>query len=333
MNLYKDGGYLRKLIFTLSSVNAVLNALVIAIFMEPEIIVLYKPDGTPGIMGSRWWYLVYVALPVLVSALFSIKVIAKEKANAKQNKDQSSDPIEEILYGKLPHNYNTLMMIVWILAIISWIMTGIALNNIENISVILPSIIVIMLSAVTVFITSIYNSAAPNSVCGIKLPEGLKECAKLPEPIYTPSTKADLGDHDENISFEQSVAYLEERFPGKGQEYAEKLRDLTIALYKKCADYALEKGIIIADTKFEFGLDENGNIVLGDEMLTPDSSRFWPLDGYEPGKSQPSFDKQLARDYISSHPECNYTLPQEIVDQTIAIYLDGYRRLTGEELK
>ena len=169
MNLYKDGGYLRKLIFTLSSVNAVLNALVIAIFMEPEIIVLYKPDGTPGIMGSRWWYLVYVALPVLVSALFSIKVIAKEKANAKQNKDQSSDPIEVILYGKLPHNYNTLMMIVWILAIISWIMTGIALNNIENISVILPSIIVIMLSAVTVFITSIYNSAAPNSVCGIKL--------------------------------------------------------------------------------------------------------------------------------------------------------------------
>ncbi|MBO6159841.1 MAG: phosphoribosylaminoimidazolesuccinocarboxamide synthase [Firmicutes bacterium] len=170
------------------------------------------------------------------------------------------------------------------------------------------------------------------TVCGIKLPEGLQECAKLPEPIYTPSTKADLGDHDENISFEQSVSYLEARFPGKGQEYAEKLRDLTIALYKKCADYALERGIIIADTKFEFGLDENGNIVLGDEMLTPDSSRFWPLDGYEPGKSQPSFDKQLARDFIASHPECDYTLPQNVVDETIAIYLDGYKRLTGKEL-
>ena len=170
------------------------------------------------------------------------------------------------------------------------------------------------------------------TVCGIRLPEGLLECAKLPEPIYTPSTKAEIGDHDENISFDESVEYLEKRFPGKGLEYAEKLRDLTIALYKKCADYALERGIIIADTKFEFGLDENGNVVLGDEMLTPDSSRFWPLDGYEPGKGQPSFDKQLARDYIASHPECDYTLPQEIVDQTIAIYLDGYKRLTGKEL-
>ena len=170
------------------------------------------------------------------------------------------------------------------------------------------------------------------TVCGIRLPEGLLECAKLPEPIYTPSTKAEIGDHDENISFDESVEYLEKRFPGKGLEYAEKLRDLTIALYKKCADYALERGIIIADTKFEFGLDENGNVVLGDEMLTPDSSRFWPLDGYEPGKGQPSFDKQLARDYIASHPECDYTLPQEIVDQTIAIYLDGYKRLTGKDL-
>ena len=170
------------------------------------------------------------------------------------------------------------------------------------------------------------------TVCGIRLPEGLLECAKLPEPIYTPSTKAELGEHDENISFEQSIDYLEKYFPGKGRFYAEQLRDLTIALYKKCADYALERGIIIADTKFEFGLDENGNVVLGDEMLTPDSSRFWPLDGYEPGKGQPSFDKQLARDYIASHPECDYTLPQEIVDQTIAIYLDGYKRLTGKDL-
>ena len=151
-------------------------------------------------------------------------------------------------------------------------------------------------------------------VCGIKLPEGLKESDKLPEPIYTPSTKAEIGDHDENISYEQSVEYLEKRFPGKGAEYAEKLKDCTIALYKKCADYALSKGIIIADTKFEFGLDEDGNIVLGDEMLTPDSSRFWPLDGYEAGHSQPSFDKQFARDWLKSHEGHNWTLPQEIVD-------------------
>ena len=115
-------------------------------------------------------------------------------------------------------------------------------------------------------------------VCGIELPEGLKESDKLPEPIYTPSTKAELGDHDENISFEQSVTHLEKYFPGRGQELAEKLRDNTIALYKKCAEYALSKGIIIADTKFEFGLDAEGNMVIGDEMLTPDSSRFWPAE-------------------------------------------------------
>ena len=170
------------------------------------------------------------------------------------------------------------------------------------------------------------------TVCGIKLPEGLKECSKLPEPIYTPSTKAELGDHDENISYEQSIDYLEKRFPGKGLEYASKLRDLTIALYKKCADYALTRGIIIADTKFEFGLDEEGNIVLGDEMLTPDSSRFWPAEGYEPGHSQPSYDKQFARDWLSSHPDNNWTLPQEVVDKTIAIYLEGYEKLTGKKL-
>jgi len=169
-------------------------------------------------------------------------------------------------------------------------------------------------------------------VCGIKLPEGLKESDKLPEPIYTPSTKAEIGDHDENISFEQSVDYLEKRFPGKGAEYAQKLKDYTIALYKTCADYALSKGIIIADTKFEFGLDEDGNIVIGDEMLTPDSSRFWPLDGYEAGHSQPSFDKQFARDWLKSHENHNWTLPQEIVDKTIEKYLDGYKRLTGKEL-
>ena len=137
----------------------------------------------------------------------------------------------------------------------------------------------------------------------------------------------------ENISFEQSIEYLEKRFPGKGAEYAQKLKDCTIALYKKCADYALSKGIIIADTKFEFGLDEDGNIVIGDEMLTPDSSRFWPLDGYEAGHSQPSFDKQFARDWLKANEGHNWTLPQEIVDKTIEKYLEGYRRLTGKELQ
>ena len=170
-------------------------------------------------------------------------------------------------------------------------------------------------------------------VCGIQLPEGLLESQKLPEPIYTPSTKAEIGDHDENISFEQSVEYLEKRFPGKGGEYASKLRDYTIALYKKCAEYALSRGIIIADTKFEFGLDENGNIVLGDEMLTPDSSRFWPADGYEPGHGQPSFDKQFARDWLKANPGNDWTLPQEIVDKTIAKYLQAYELLTGKPLE
>ena len=169
------------------------------------------------------------------------------------------------------------------------------------------------------------------TVCGITLPKGLKESEKLPEPIYTPSTKADLGDHDMNISFMESVEWLEDRFPGHGYEYAAKLKDLTLKLYKKCAEYALEKGIIIADTKFEFGLDENGEIVLGDEMLTPDSSRFWPLEGYEAGKSQPSFDKQFARDWLKAN-EHDWTLPQEIVDKTIEKYLQAYELLTGKPL-
>ncbi|MBO7708962.1 MAG: phosphoribosylaminoimidazolesuccinocarboxamide synthase [Lachnospiraceae bacterium] len=171
------------------------------------------------------------------------------------------------------------------------------------------------------------------TVCGIALPEGLKESDKLPEPIYTPSTKAEIGDHDENISYEQSIVHLEKYFPGKGEQYAAALRDATLALYKKCADYAFSRGIIIADTKFEFGLDENGNLVLGDEMLTPDSSRFWPADGYESGHGQPSFDKQFARDYLKAHPDCNWTLPQEIVDKTIAKYLQAYELLTGKALE
>ena len=170
------------------------------------------------------------------------------------------------------------------------------------------------------------------TVCGIKLPEGLKESDKLPEPIFTPSTKAEIGDHDENISYEQCEEHLEKYFPGRGRELAEKLRDNTIKLYKTCADYAAEHGIIIADTKFEFGLDEQGNMLIADEMLTPDSSRFWPADEYEPGHAQPSFDKQFARDWLKANPGNDWTLPQEIVDKTIAKYLQAYKMLTGEEL-
>lgn len=165
-------------------------------------------------------------------------------------------------------------------------------------------------------------------VCGIKLKAGLKESQKLSEPIYTPSTKAEIGDHDENISFEQSIDVIERDFPGHGKEYAEKIKDCTIALYKKCADYALERGIIIADTKFEFGVDENGKIVIGDEMLTPDSSRFWPAEGYEAGKSQPSFDKQFVRDWLKANPDSDYLLPQDVIDKTISKYQEAFDKLT-----
>ncbi|MBE5838578.1 phosphoribosylaminoimidazolesuccinocarboxamide synthase [Butyrivibrio sp.] len=171
------------------------------------------------------------------------------------------------------------------------------------------------------------------TVCGIKLPEGLKECGKLPEPIYTPSTKAEIGDHDENIDFERSIEVLEKAFPGHGREYATKIRDYTIALYKKCADYALTRGIIIADTKFEFGIDENGEVVLADEMLTPDSSRFWPVEGYEEGHDQPSFDKQFVRNYLKANPDCDYNLPSDVIDKTIAKYLEAYKLLTGKDLE
>ena len=169
-------------------------------------------------------------------------------------------------------------------------------------------------------------------VCGIKLPEGLQESQQLPEPIFTPSTKAEIGDHDENISYEKSIEVLERDYPGHGEEYAAKVRDLTIAVYKKCADYAREHGIIIADTKFEFGLDENGEIVLADEVLTPESSRFWPLEGYEVGKSQPSYDKQFVRDWLKANPDSDYKLPQDVIDKTIAKYKEAYTLLTGKEL-
>ena len=169
------------------------------------------------------------------------------------------------------------------------------------------------------------------TVCGIRLPEGLVKSEKLPEAIYTPSTKAEIGLHDENISYEQSVEVLEKQFPGKGEEYASKIKEYTLALYNKCADYALTKGIIIADTKFEFGLDEDGNVVLADEMLTPDSSRFWPLEGYQPGQGQPSFDKQFVRDWLKANPDSDYLLPQEVIDKTIAKYKEAYEMLTGKK--
>lgn len=173
------------------------------------------------------------------------------------------------------------------------------------------------------------NYKKDGTICGIRLPEGLEECEKLPEAIFTPSTKAPAGEHDMNISMEEGEEWIERTFPGKGKEYMERLRDLTLALYRKCADYALSKGIIIADTKFEFGLDREGNIVLGDEMLTPDNSRFWPLDGYAPGKGQPSYDKQFVRDYLKENP--GDVLPQEIIDKTIGKYVEAYELLTGEK--
>jgi len=177
------------------------------------------------------------------------------------------------------------------------------------------------------------NYLKDGTIAGLALPEGLKECGKLPEPLYTPSTKAEIGDHDENINFEQSAQVLEKMFPGKGQQYAETLRNSTIALYKKCADYALTRGIIIADTKFEFGLDEDGNVVLGDEMLTPDSSRFWPVAGYEEGHDQPSFDKQYVRNWLKENPDSGYDLPQDVIDRTIEKYKEAYQLLTGSEIE
>ena len=176
------------------------------------------------------------------------------------------------------------------------------------------------------------NYKKDGTICGMKLPEGLVECAKLPEPLYTPSTKAEIGDHDENINFEQSIVVLEKAFPGRGEEIATKIKDATIAVYKKCADYALSKGIIIADTKFEFGLDEEGNVLLADEVLTPDSSRFWRLDQYKPGEGQSSFDKQFVRTWLKANPDNNASLPQEVVDKTIALYKEAYTMLTGKEI-
>ncbi len=170
------------------------------------------------------------------------------------------------------------------------------------------------------------------TVCKTKVAEGLVESEKFPEAIFTPSTKAEIGEHDENVSYEECIAYLEKRFPGKGEQYASKIKEYSLAIYNKCADYASEHGIIIADTKFEFGLDEKGDIVLGDEVLTPDSSRFWDKAQYEKGRSQLSFDKQFARDWLKSNPGHTWKLPDDVTAGTIEKYLRCYKLLTGHDL-
>ena len=168
---------------------------------------------------------------------------------------------------------------------------------------------------------------ASGTVCGVKLPEGLKQCSPLPEPIFTPATKAETG-HDENISLEQAYKII-------GRDTAMTLRDRSIAIYKKAAEYARTRGIIIADTKFEWGRADN-RIILVDEVLTPDSSRFWPADGYEAGHDQPSFDKQFLRNWLDTLKDWKRTppgpvLPADIVAHTRAKYVEAYERLTGKK--
>jgi phosphoribosylaminoimidazole-succinocarboxamide synthase len=169
---------------------------------------------------------------------------------------------------------------------------------------------------------------ASGAVCGIELPEGLRESERLPEPLFTPATKAEIGDHDENVDFERAAEIVGDR------ALLEELRRLSIAIYERAADHARERGIVLADTKFEFGRRADGTVVLGDEVLTPDSSRFWPADGYEPGRGQPSFDKQYVRDWASASgwdktppaPE----IPGDVVEGTRARYLEAYERIAGE---
>jgi phosphoribosylaminoimidazole-succinocarboxamide synthase len=164
------------------------------------------------------------------------------------------------------------------------------------------------------------------AICGIPLPAGLRLADRLSSPIFTPSTKAALGTHDENIDFDRTATLL-------GRDLANQVRAAALAIYTECAAYARDRGILIADTKFEFGLDEAGRLHLIDEVLTPDSSRFWPADQYTPGQSPPSFDKQFVRDYLETldwdktppGPE----LPQEIIDKTAAKYREAEERLTG----
>jgi phosphoribosylaminoimidazole-succinocarboxamide synthase len=166
------------------------------------------------------------------------------------------------------------------------------------------------------------------AVCGIELPAGLRESERLPAPIFTPATKAEVGDHDENVDFERAAEIIGDR------ALLEELRRLSLALYERGAEHAGTRGIILADTKFEFGRRADGTIVLGDEVMTPDSSRFWPADGYEPGRSQPSFDKQYVRDWAAGSgwdkaPPAP-ALPDDVVDGTRARYLEAYERIAGE---
>ncbi len=168
---------------------------------------------------------------------------------------------------------------------------------------------------------------ATGSVCGVKLPAGLKLASRLPEPIFTPATKAELGAHDENISFSQMAATI-------GAETAIQVHDASLAIYQRAADYAAARGILIADTKFEFGLDEHGTVTLMDEVLTPDSSRFWPADTWKEGVSPPSFDKQFLRDWLESVPSWNKQpppphLPPDIIAKTAERYREALQRLTG----
>jgi phosphoribosylaminoimidazole-succinocarboxamide synthase len=168
------------------------------------------------------------------------------------------------------------------------------------------------------------------AVCGIELPPGLEESDRLPEPIFTPATKAELGEHDENIDFERAVALIGDR------ALMEELRRATLELYEHAAAHAAERGIIIADTKFEFGASAGAEVVLGDEVLTPDSSRFWPADDYEPGRSQASFDKQYVRDWLDQsgwdHTPPGPELPDDVVANTRAKYVDAYERISGRKL-
>jgi phosphoribosylaminoimidazole-succinocarboxamide synthase len=172
---------------------------------------------------------------------------------------------------------------------------------------------------------------ATGEVCGIALPEGLLDGSRLPEPLFTPATKAAVGDHDENVSYDAVVATV-------GEESATRLRDLTLAVYARAEQIARERGIILADTKLEFGTREDGSIVLADEVLTPDSSRFWPAAEWQPGRSQPSYDKQIVRDWLTS-PESGWdrssgarppALPDAVVARTRARYVEAYELLTGE---
>jgi phosphoribosylaminoimidazole-succinocarboxamide synthase len=168
------------------------------------------------------------------------------------------------------------------------------------------------------------------AICGIELPAGMKESEKLPEPIFTPATKAELGEHDENIDFDRAAEIIGDR------PLMEELRRVSIEVYRWAADHAAERGIIVADTKFEFGSSPGAEIVLGDEVLTPDSSRFWPADDYEPGRAQNSFDKQYVRDWLDQsgwdHTPPPPELPPDVVENTRAKYIEAYEKITGRSL-